>query len=467
MNTFISHTVLIERLTRMLPTAALAFGEDVRRRSGNVWGTPVPTLADVLIRPATTDELSIALAICHELSQSVVIQGGQTGVVGSTATQPDDVILSLERMSKIEEVDTIGQTLTAQAGVTLQRAQEAASEHGMLLGIDLGARGSATLGGNASTNAGGNRVIRYGMTRRHILGLEAVLADGTVLSPMNKIIKDNAGYDLKQLFIGSEGTLGVISRLVFQLLPAPKTTNTAMVSATSFDCIAKLLVELNTQLGGSLSAFEVLWCDYYSLVTTPPAKSRPPLPHGRPFYALVESYGADEGHDGERFERALSNAMDRGLIDDAAIAHTTAERNQFWALRDDVHQLMRFKPMFLFDVGLPITLMESYVERLRTKLQALCKGARLFVFGHLGDGNLHVCISAGPEDGSKAAEIDNLVYTPLGPIHGSVSAEHGIGLNKKSYLSVSRSPAEIELMRKLKRLLDPRNVLNRGRIIDV
>ncbi len=458
---------LIEQLGRALPAEALVVGEDVRRRSSNVWGTPKPTLADVLIRPGTTAELSKALAICHELSQPVVVQGGQTGVVGSTATKPGDVILGLERLSKIEEVDGIGRTLTAQAGVTLQRAQEAAEQHGMLLGIDLGARGSATLGGNAATNAGGNRVIRNGMTRRHILGLEAVLADGTVLSSMGKNIKDNAGYDLKHLFIGSERTLGVISRLVLQLLPAPKTISTAMVSARSFECVARLLGGLNEQLGGSVSAFEVLWSDYYVLVTTPPAKSRPPLPHGRPFYVLVESHGADASHDAERFEHALSCAVNEGLIDDAVIAQTEGVRSALWALRDDVHQLLRLKPMFLFDVGLPIAAMESYVEGLCQQLKARWNEARLFVFGHLGDGNLHVCVQAGAKDGSAAAEVEKIVYTPLGAIHGSVSAEHGIGFEKKAYLSITRNAAEIELMGKLKRLLDPRNILNRGRVLDV
>jgi len=467
MSTSSIQTTLIERLTRALPAPAIAVGEDVRLRSSNVWGTPKPTLADVLVRPATTEELSKALAICHDLSQPVVVQGGQTGVVGSTATQPGDVILSLERLSKIEEVDTIGRTMTVQAGVTLQRAQEAAEQHGMLLGIDLGARGSATVGGNASTNAGGNRVIRYGMTRRHILGYEAVLADGTVLSSMGKVIKDNAGYDLKQLFIGSEGTLGVISRLVLQLLSAPKTTNTAMVTAASFEGIARLLGALNEQLGGSVSAFEVLWSEYYALVTTPPAKSRAPLPQDRPFYALVESHGADERHDAERFEHALSDAIDHRLIDDAVIARTGAERSAFWALRDDVHQLLRFKPMFVFDVSMPIATMESYVEGLREQLKSRWKEARLFVFGHLGDGNLHVCVSAGREDGSEGTEVANVVYKPLGAFHGSVSAEHGIGIEKKAYLSVTRSAAEIELMRKLKRLIDPRNILNRGRVLDV
>jgi FAD/FMN-containing dehydrogenase len=458
---------LTERLRRGLPEEALLFGDDVRRRSSNVWGTPRPIEAEVLIRPASTRELSRALAICNSLSQPVVVHGGQTGVVGSTATTPGDVIIALERMAAIEEVDIVGRTMTVQAGVTLQKAQEEAASHGLFLGIDLGARGSATLGGNAATNAGGNRVIRYGMTRRHVLGMEAVLADGTVLSSMGKIIKDNAGFDLKQLFIGSEGALGVIAKLVLQLLPAPRTVNTAMVTAPTFDAVSRLLGALNGDLGSPPSAFEVLWSDYYALVTTPPAASRPPIAQGHGFYVLVECHGSDETFDNERFVSSLSRAIDSGLIDDAVIAQSEAERASLWAVRDDVHQLMRVQPMFLFDVGVPISRMEGYVENLRSALQARWPQSLLYVFGHIGDGNLHVCVSAGLEDGSALNDVERLVYAPLAAFSGSVSAEHGIGFEKKAYLGITRSAAEIDLMRKLKALLDPRNILNRGRVFDL
>jgi len=459
--------VLIQKLREVLPPHALLLGADVTSRSSNIWGTPKPIEAQVLARPATTEELSRVLALCHEHSQPVVVHGGQTGVVGATATQPGDVIISLERMAQIEEVDIVGRTMIAQAGVKLQHAQEEAAKHGLLLGIDLGARGNATLGGNASTNAGGNRVVRYGMTRRNILGLETVLADGTVLSSMSRILKDNAGYDLKQLFIGSEGTLGIITRLVLQLLPAPRTEHTAMASAKSLESVARLLGFLNGELGGTVSAFEVLWNDFYTLVTSPPALSKPSLPHGRPFYVLLEMHGADPVHDAERFEGALSSALEQGLIDDATIAKSDAERATFWAMRDDVHQLMKLKPMFLFDVGLPIAHMQAYTETLRTQLRARWPDTKLFIFGHLGDGNLHVCVGAGPPDESAKAQVEHLVNSGLAVIGGSVSAEHGIGLEKKDYLPFSRSAAEIELMRKLKRLLDPRNILNRGRVVDV
>lgn len=458
---------LIQKLREALPSQGLLLGADVTSRSSNIWGTPKPIEARVLARPATTDELSRVLALCHEHSQPVVVHGGQSGVVGATATQPGDLIISLERMAQIEEVDTVGRTMIAQAGVKLQHAQEEAAKHGLLLGIDLGARGNATLGGNASTNAGGNRVVRYGMTRRNILGLEAVLADGTVLSSMSRILKDNAGYDLKQLFIGSEGTLGIITRLVLQLLPAPRTEHTAMVSAESLESVAKLLGFLNGELGGTVSAFEVLWSDFYALVTSPPALSKPPLPHGRPFYVLLEMHGADPAHDGERFEGALSSALEQGLIDDAIVAKSDAERGSFWAMRDDVHQLMKLKPMFLFDVGLPIAHMQAYTETLRAQLHARWRDTKLYIFGHLGDGNLHVCVGAGPADESAKAEVEHLVNSGLAAIGGSVSAEHGIGLEKKQYLPFSRSASEIEVMRKLKRMLDPRNILNRGRVIDV
>lgn len=458
---------LVERLRSVLPSQALLLGSAVTARSSNVWGAPKPIEAQVLVRPGSTAELSQTLATCHEFSQPVVVHGGQTGVVGATATQPGDVIVSLERMTRIEELDTLGRTMVAQAGVTLQRAQEEAERHGLLLGIDLGARGAATLGGNAATNAGGNRVVRYGMTRRHVLGLEVVLADGTVVSSMGRIIKDNAGYDLKQLFIGSEGTLGVISRLVLQLLPAPRSEHTAMAAALSLDAVARLLTRMNAELGGRVSAFEVLWSDYYSLVTTAPAKSKPPLPQGQPFYVLVESHGSDPAHDGERFENALAAALQEGLVSDVVIAKSTHERSALWALRDDVHQLWRMQPMFLFDVGLPIAAMQGYTESLRTQLKRRWPDALLYIFGHMGDGNLHVCIRAGGEDGGAKAEVEHLVNSAVAAIGGSVAAEHGIGCEKKSYLPFSRSAVEIELMRQLKRLLDPRNILNRGRVVDV
>jgi len=421
--------------------------------------------AQALVRPTNTEEVSQVLRWCHAHGVAVVTQGGLSGLVHGADAAPAEVILSTERMRAIEEIDPGQRTAVVQAGVVLQALQEAVEEHDLSFPLDLGARGSATLGGNAAANAGGNRVIRYGMTREMVLGLEAVLADGTIVSSMNRLIKNNAGYDLKQLFIGSEGTLGVITRLVLRLREKPRSQDVALVAVPSFASMARLLKHMDTALGGSLSAFEVMWQSFYRLVTSPPAKGKPPLGQEHAYYVLIESLGAHAKLDSERFGAALESAMDAGLIDDAAVAQSDSDRHAFWALRDDVAQVMQGGAPVLFDVSLPISAMEGYIDTLRKQLVTAIGEHRLWVFGHLGDGNLHVIVQVQPQDYvALRPKIEALVYGPLSNFGGSVSAEHGIGLEKKPYLSVCRSESEIALMRRLKAALDPKGILNPGKI---
>ena len=238
-----------------------------------------------------------------------------------------------------------------------------------MLPLDLGARGSATVGGNVSTNAGGNRVIRYGMMRDMVLGLEAVLADGTIVSSLGKMIKNNAGYDLKQLFIGSEGSLGIVTRVVLRLRQLPKSQNTAFVALDSFENVTSFLSAIDGKLGGTLSAFEVMWKDFYELVTKAPAENKPPISHDYPYYILVESLGADQEADAERFEAALAETLEEGLLADAVIAKSQGERNAMWAMRDDVGQCLQFWPFFAFDVSMGIPDMESYVSEVNQSLE--------------------------------------------------------------------------------------------------
>ena len=319
--------------------------------------------------------------------------------------------------------------------------------------------------GNAATNAGGNRVIRYGMTRDMILGLEVVLADGTVVSSMNHLIKNNAGYDLKQVFIGSEGTLGVITRLVLRLREKPAAQDVAIVAVPDFDCLPKLLKHMDQSLSGSLSAFEVMWQSFYRLVTSAPAKGKPPVSQDHPYYVLVESLGANAGPDSERFVAALGSALEANLISDAAVAKSENDRRAFWALRDDVAQVVVGGMPVVFDISLPINAMEQYVATLSQDLQSTIGEHRLWIFGHLGDGNLHVIVQVQLKDYlALRPKIEAVVYGPLGKLGGSISAEHGIGLEKKPYLSVCRSDTEMAVMRRLKTALDPAGILNPGKI---
>ncbi len=421
--------------------------------------------AQALARPRTSDEIAAVLRWCHANSVSVVPQGGLTGLVHGADAEPADLILSLERMRAIEDIDEIQRTATVQAGVALQRLQAAAAGRQLMFPLDFGARGSATLGGAAATNAGGNRVIRYGMMRDMVLGLEVVLADGTIVSSLNSLIKNNAGYDLKQIFIGSEGTLGVISRLVLRLREKPISSNVAVVATPSFDATAALLKHMDRVLGGALSAFEVMWRSFYELVTTAPAKGRPPIPQRYPYYVLIESLGADLEADALRFEAALEAAAERELIVDAAVSKSDSDGLAFWSLRDDVEQVARDGAPVVFDVSLPIAEMERFARDLGPALDSAIGDHKLWIFGHLGDGNLHVIVQVPPRGYLAArSKIEAVVYSGLKSFRGSISAEHGIGLEKKAWLSISRSEAEIQLMRTLKAALDPKGVLNPGKI---
>jgi len=454
---------LLARLQQALPSDALLTGEDLKGRTED-WRRQRPTRATVLLRPTTTAQVSKALALCHAAGQTVITQGGLTGLVHGVDSSESDVILSLERMRKIESIDSVQRVASVEAGVTLQQLQEAADEHGLAFPLDLGARGSATLGGNASTNAGGNRVLRFGMMREMVLGLEVVLADGTVIPAMNRLIKNNSGYDLKHLFIGAEGTLGVVTRLVLRLREKPARQDVAFAAVPSFHALTGLLKHMDRTLGGGLSAFEVMWPEFYELVTTAPAKGQAPLPHGAPFYVLIEALTGDAGGEA-RLQAALEQALEQELISDVAIAQSQANVAAIWALRDDVGQTGRWGAPIAFDISLPIASMPDYVDSVKAGLRAQWPSVRTFVFGHMGDGNLHVVVSSEGLPKDARATVERIIYQPLQQIGGAISAEHGIGLEKKGWLAVSRSEAEIELMRTLKRAMDPKGILNPGRII--
>ncbi len=453
---------LVADLVGIAGSDGVLTGEDVSSRAVGIW-RPQSIQALAIVRPRTTDEVSEILKLCHARGQTVIAHGGRTGLVEGADTVQTDLILSLERMNQIESVDVVNRTMTLQAGVMLQAAQEEAERNGLLYPLDIGARGSCTIGGNIATNAGGNRVIRFGMTRDMVLGTEAVLADGTIVSSMNEMIKNNAGFDIKQLFIGTEGCLGVVTRAVVRLRELPRSQETAIVAADSFEKMPLILKHMDACLGGTLSAFEVMWNDFYRLVTTPPAKQRPPLEQSYPIYVLIETMGGDPENDRVRLEDGLAEALDKGLATDATVAQNGDQRKQFWAMRDDVEQIFQYDPVFIYDVSLQVPYMERYVDEVRDKLQRRFGHHQLFTFGHMGDGNLHFAISAG-DDESAHHDVNLCVYEPLRPIGGSVSAEHGVGLEKKPYLDISRNSIEVNMMRTLKSTLDPKGILNPGKV---
>jgi len=423
--------------------------------------------ARALVRPRDTAQVAAVLKLCHSRGQTVVTHGGVTGLVWGAAATENDLILSLEAMNRIEGVDVAGRTMRVEAGVTLQTAQEEAERHDLMFPLDLGARGSATIGGNISTNAGGVRVVRYGMMRNLVLGVESVLADGTVLCSLNRMLKNNAGYDLKQLFIGTEGTLGVVTRADLRLVPRPRSYSTAFVACPDFNSMARLLGIVDSGLGGQLGAFEALWPEFYELVTTPPATHTAALPYGHGLYVLIEGLGAEPQVDADRLERVLEDALAQDLIVDAVIAKSELERRALWGPREDVRQMSRLGPTHNFDVSLPMADMPGYLETVRRGLTECAPRARMFVFGHVADGNLHVVVSAGEAHEATFDAVERCVYEPLRTISGSISAEHGIGLERKAWLEISRTPAEIATMRALKAALDPRGILNPGKVIDV
>lgn len=456
---------LIGQLARAPGVAPLAVGDDIPERHLRDWMVCAPPgMALVLARPRDTAEVGATLAACHRLGLPVVPQGGLTGLAGGAVPVPGCLLLSLERMSGIEEIDADACTATVLAGTPLQVVQQAAREAGLFFPLDLGARGSCSIGGNLATNAGGNRVLRYGMARDLVLGLEVVLADGTVLGNLNKMLKNNTAYDLKQLFVGSEGTLGVITRAVLRLHPQPRSTATALCAVADYAGVLALLKQVRSGLGAALSAFEMMWPDFYGCVTRGLPHLTPPLPYGHGAYVLVEAMGTDPARDAARFEDVLGAALQEGIVADAVIAQSESDARALWQVRDASGEFRSvFWPHVGFDVSIATGQIGSFIEDCCSRLRQRWPEAATVFFGHVCDANIHIGVKAG-EGKQPEAEIEDMVYRCVGDWRGSVSAEHGIGTLKRSHLHHSRSAEEIALMRALKRTLDPRGILNPGKV---
>lgn len=455
-------------LQEQLGSQTVLIGDAVPERNRNDWSSQAPANPIAVIRPKDAGEVSAALKACAQAGLKVVPQGGLTGLCGGARPEDGWVALSMERMVGVEEIDTAGSTMTVWAGTPLEVVQREADQAGLFFSLDLGARGSCAIGGNLSTNAGGNRVIRYGMARELVLGIEVVLPDGTVLTSLNKMLKNNAGYDLKQLFIGSEGTLGVITRVVLRLHPKPQCTMAALCAVSDFEALVGLLKAARTGLGPTLSAFEVMWPDYWHVVTER-AKVKAAVGKGHAQYVLIEAQGTDEKTDPPRFQAWLETVMAQGLLADAAVAQSLADVQGFWALRDACAEFFQvIGPHVSYDVAMPIGQMADFVRQCKAGLLA-AGGVQSIYYGHVGDGNLHLVAwldGASLIEQPKAA-MDDVIYGLVKACGGSISAEHGIGTQKKKWLGHSRSAEEIALMQTLKKALDPGNLLNPGKVVSV
>lgn len=429
------------------------------------WSGVAGAVPMALIRPYTTAQVATALRVCHAFCQPVVTQGGLTGLVGGANALGGEVALSLERMNRILEVDRTSATMTVEAGVPLQTVQEAALDAGFYFPLDLGARGSCTIGGNLATNAGGNRVIKYGMMRDQALGLEVVFATGEVACAMHKMIKNNSGYDLRNLLIGSEGTLGVITQAVLRLRPRPTAVATAWCALPDYGAVTTLLLRAQAQLPAGVSAFEVMWAGYYNAVLKNLPQLRAPLPGQHPYYVLLESVGSDSGLHAQAFETFLATMLDEGVLGDAALAQSQSDAEAFWAIRDASGEYPKFIPHHsAYDVSFSISEVGQAAACCERRLRERWPDALVMIYGHLGDGNLHIVVDIPGSDGCWQDEIDGVVYEVTREFRGSVSAEHGIGVKKKAFLGHTRSVVEIAAMRRIKASLDPHGILNPGKI---
>ncbi len=447
---------LLEDLRAALGAAAVLEKDALSARAVSDMSLTGNAAPRALIRPRGTVEVAAALKLCHAAGVPVIAQGGMTGLAGGANPTGDEIALSLELLRGVEEVDTASATMVVKAGTPLEECQKAAAENGLFLALDLGSRGTCQVGGNLSTNAGGIRVIRYGMAREQVLGLEAVLADGTILSSMNRMLKNNAGYDLKHLFIGSEGTLGIITRAVLRLHPPPGEITTMLCAISSFENVVALLRRAQGALGG-IVAYEAMWRDYFAFNADALKLRFFEAEHA--FCVIVESTSGTEA-----IETFLAASLEEGLIADALVARSHAQAREIWSVREG-HPIEALPNLLNFDVSLPIGRIGHYAESCTAALLKRWPGAHVSFYGHVGDSNVHICVSVPYAPGEDMHDVDDIVYGVLGRYAGSISAEHGIGTLKRPYLHLSRTPDELALMRALKQALDPKGILNPGKVI--
>lgn len=452
---------LLQDLSDLAPVIpADQAGERYTRDWTGDYGAAAP-----VVRPRTPQALAQVLQRLWAARVPVVVQGGMTGLVGGGAPRPGEVVLSTELLREIEACDLHAATMTVQAGVTLQEVQEEAERHGLFYPVDLGARGSCTIAGNIATNAGGNRVLQYGMTRASVLGLEVVLPDGTCISRLRQVVKDNAGFDLKQLFIGSEGALGVVTRAVLRLQPLPRSRSTVLLGLHSLDAVLQALVKARALFGPGLTSFEVMWQDFMGFVTGQLGIGRDPFDGACSHSVLLEisSFDGNADREHERLTEALATLAEQLDTEHMVLAQSLKDAHSLWQIRDASGEAARALGAYLsFDISIPVSQLQDALARIDALLRETPGVGRRLTYGHLGDGNLHLLVGCS---GDTAREVEAAVYAIVTEFAGSISAEHGIGLSKAQALVAHLGEQEVDVMRRIKSALDPHHLLNAGRVI--
>jgi len=434
------------------------------------WRGKYQGTSSLLLKPDSTETVTKILSICNETRTAIVPQGGNTGLVGGQIPFNNEIILSLSRLNRIRDVDASGMNMIAEAGATLAAVQDAAAKTDRLFPLSIASEGSATIGGNVSTNAGGVHVLHYGNTRDLVLGVEAVLADGRVLDMLRTLRKDNTGYDLKQLFIGAEGTLGIVTAVALKLFPQPAERVTALIAVRDPQAAVNLLSYLQAATGGAMSAFEMMPRLGLEFVLAHIPQTADPLAKPSPWYVLAEASGGANSHLEDALESALSSS---GLVTDAVIAQSDTQRAALWKLREGMSEAQKPEGGSIkHDVSVPINSIPAFLKEGIAAVEKLAPGVRPVPFGHLGDGNIHFNFTV-PKNGDNAAflarwnEIQDTVHDIVKRYHGSISAEHGLGIMKVHEIERYKSAAELDVMRALKRTLDPNNILNPGKVVAI
>ncbi|KAI0480315.1 D-lactate dehydrogenase 2 mitochondrial precursor [Xylariaceae sp. FL0804] len=422
----------------------------------------------LVLKPGSTEEVSRILKYCNDNMLAVVPQGGNTGLVGGSVPVFDEIVVNMSRMNQIRSFDPVSGTLVADAGVVLEVADQYLAEHGYLFPLDLGAKGSCHVGGNVSTNAGGLRLLRYGSLHGSVLGIEAVLPDGTLVDDLCTLRKNNTGYDLKQLFIGGEGTIGMITAISIHCPQRSKAVNVAFLGADSFEKIQMAFREAKSQLSEILSAFELMDSYSQSLVHKVRQNQRP-LEGEHPFYCLIETSGSNAEHDAQKLEAFLEDVMSKEIISDGVLAENETQLRSLWGQREGIPECLgHWGGVYKYDVSIPLADLYKLVDETRARIEeAGLKGdtdefpvVEVVGYGHMGDSNLHLNVAVRRYDKRVEKILEPFVYEWIGKVNGSISAEHGLGIAKKNYIGHSRSETMINMMKQIKKLYDPNGIMN-------